>query len=286
MCAALIELQRQDLMPQDSEVSTMEVYHAIMKPIADITDVIGGEKHVSFSAVRPLIYKLYNSYLKVNTTDKPVGKAMKTAMYTKLLQYYNAETIDTLNIAAFLDPHFKSLSFLDEIDKVSTHLTVKEKICTLLLDSESDSASDHPFGPGSIESRNNSEVNIVSSESSDVTPVAKCKKLCKFMELLSDVMSTVTLSDKTCEEKAKFELQQYVEDSSSDSTVNPLRWWYENKLRYPDLCQLALHYLTIPATSVPSEQAFSISGHIVRTKRACLLPEHIQILVFLVENLP
>jgi len=58
----LIELQRQDLMPQDSEVSTIEVYQTVMKPI---TKVIGGEKYVTLSAVRPLIYKLYNSYLKV-----------------------------------------------------------------------------------------------------------------------------------------------------------------------------------------------------------------------------
>ena len=43
MCAALIELQRQDLMPHDSEVAAMEVYRAIMKPIADITDVIIGK---------------------------------------------------------------------------------------------------------------------------------------------------------------------------------------------------------------------------------------------------
>jgi len=111
-------------MLQDSEVSIMEVYQAIMKPIADMTDVIGREKHVSFSAVQPLIYKLYSSYLKMNITNKPVGKAMKTAMYTKLLQYFNAETLDTLDNAAFLNPHFKSLSFLDEIDKVSTYLTV------------------------------------------------------------------------------------------------------------------------------------------------------------------
>ena len=60
----------------------------------------------------------------------------------------------------------------------------------------------------------------------------------------------------------------------------------ENKPRYPNLCKLALHCLTIPATSVPSEWAFSISGNIVRAKRACLLPEYVQMLVFLVENLP
>ena len=43
VCAALIELQRQDLMPQESEVSTMEVHYAIMKLIADITEMIVGE---------------------------------------------------------------------------------------------------------------------------------------------------------------------------------------------------------------------------------------------------
>ena len=73
------------------------------------------------------------------------------------------------------------------------------------------------------------------------------------------INNTATSStDKTFEEKVKFELQQYVDDSSCDSTVTPLRWWYENKPGFPNLCKLALHYLTIPATSVPSEQAFSI----------------------------
>ena len=42
MCAALLKLQRQDLMPQYGEVSTMEVNQAIMKLIADITDMISG----------------------------------------------------------------------------------------------------------------------------------------------------------------------------------------------------------------------------------------------------
>ena len=48
VCAALIELQRQDLMPHDNEVTTMEVYEAVMKPIADITDFIGGENLLLF----------------------------------------------------------------------------------------------------------------------------------------------------------------------------------------------------------------------------------------------
>ena len=41
----------------------------------------------------------------------------------------------------------------------------------------------------------------------------------------------------------------------------------------------------IPATSVPSERAFSIAGHIVNEKRACLLPETVNMMVFLGEIL-
>ena len=55
---------------------------------------------------------------------------MKTVMCTKLLQYYNSQTLDTLNNAALLDPRFKSLSFLEEVEKVSTRLNVQEKFAT------------------------------------------------------------------------------------------------------------------------------------------------------------
>ena len=132
VCAALIELQRQDLMPHDSEVATMEVYRAIMKPIAYITDVIGGEKHVSISEVKPLIYKLRNCYLKINASEKSLEKAMKTAMCNKIVQYYdrNVQSSEILNIAALLDPRFKSLSFLEEEDRIATRLKVQEKFTT------------------------------------------------------------------------------------------------------------------------------------------------------------
>ena len=42
-------------------------------------------------------------------------------------------------------------------------------------------------------------------------------------------------------------------------------------------------YLCIPATSVPSERAFSAAGHIIKSKQASLLPEHVDMLVFLTQ---
>ena len=54
-----------------------------------------------------------------------MGKAINTAIHAKLLLYYNSPTLNILNIAAFLDPHFKSSSFLEEEDQVLTNLTVR-----------------------------------------------------------------------------------------------------------------------------------------------------------------
>lgn len=48
---------------------------------------------------------------------------------------------------------------------------------------------------------------------------------------------------------------------------------------------LAKKCLAIPATSVPAERTFSTAGNIVNQKRACLLPENANLLVFLAENL-
>ena len=84
-------------------------------------------------------------------------------------------------------------------------------------------------------------------------------------------------------EKAKAELARYIGEAITDK--NLLLWWKENSARYPTLIHLVHKYLCIPATSFPSERAFSIVGHIVNEKRACLLPETVNMMVFLAENL-
>ncbi len=86
------------------------------------------------------------------------------------------------------------------------------------------------------------------------------------------------------EDRFNIEISRYVGESpTSDS---PIEWWRNNQARYPLLSQLARRYLIIPATSVPCERVFSTAGYIVSEKRSCLLPENVNKLVFLAENLP
>ena len=63
------------------------------------------------------------------------------------------------------------------------------------------------------------------------------------------------------------ELESYLFVPSVDPNTNILEWWKANESSYPNLAKFAQDCLSVPATSVPSEQVFSISGDMVTDKR-------------------
>ena len=104
------------------------------------------------------------------------------------------------------------------------------------------------------------------------------------MEFIEEyVVQSDTAVETSTQQQLETEVSQYMgEEATSQS---PLDWWRTNKRRYPLLSQVAAKYLASPATSVPCERVFSIAGHIVTEKQACLLPQDVNMLVFLTENL-
>ncbi|XP_048844730.1 E3 SUMO-protein ligase ZBED1-like [Brienomyrus brachyistius] len=55
----------------------------------------------------------------------------------------------------------------------------------------------------------------------------------------------------------------------------PLQWWAKHSGAYEDLSHLARKYLASPASAVPSETLFSLSGHSLQEKRAVLASESV-----------
>ena len=89
-------------------------------------------------------------------------------------------------------------------------------------------------------------------------------------------------------DKAGRELARYTGDEDFSNTwtdQGPLQWWGRSCNQYARLAQLASKYLAIPATSVRAEQAFSMAGNVVNIRRSCLLPDTVNMLVFLASNL-
>lgn len=68
------------------------------------------------------------------------------------------------------------------------------------------------------------------------------------------------------------------------TSESPLVWWKANGYKYPLLSVVAIKYLCIPATSVPSEWVFSTAGDIVTAQRSALKSKHVDKLIFLKKN--
>ena len=102
-------------------------------------------------------------------------------------------------------------------------------------------------------------------------------------DLLGNSFSTEP-EESNCS-KAEREVQNYRKEASIPLSGCPLKWWQEHSSQYPLLSLLAKACLSVPATSVPSERIFSTAGDIVNAQRSQLLPENVDMLIFLKKNI-
>jgi hypothetical protein len=68
------------------------------------------------------------------------------------------------------------------------------------------------------------------------------------------------------------ELTRYLSAPLEDK-VDPLLWWHAQQSVYPILSLMARDYLSVQATSVASEQAFSVAGQAITSQRNRLDPD-------------
>jgi hAT family C-terminal dimerisation region len=74
-------------------------------------------------------------------------------------------------------------------------------------------------------------------------------------------------------------------DTASLREGEILSWWKFHAKDYPHLSLLARKFLCIPASSASSERVFSTSGRIVEERRTSLLPENVDALLIIHNNL-
>ena len=109
------------------------------------------------------------------------------------------------------------------------------------------------------------------------------------MELIGDKFQSEneqTTDTTTFKDIVYSELLHYKTEPSISVYHPPLHWWSVRRHLYPNVSKLARKYLCVVATSVPSEQLFSKAGNVVFVKCAALLPENVEKLIFLHDNLP
>ncbi|XP_047144724.1 E3 SUMO-protein ligase ZBED1-like [Hydra vulgaris] len=259
VCAVLAEDRKKwHLMPKDSDITVLETVKAVLEPFSPFTDALSGEEHTTLSSVLPLLWKIFEC-LSHEQSDSALAKEMKEKIHEYLQHRYDDLQLRfLLNTATYLDPRFKN-----------SFVSLKDDVKQSLLDEVSGGLS-----------------------SKEVRPSKKSKNHLKFLlstiqgkkkekgEPASSSQAPLSASDEINGEFLVYD--QMPEVSPED---DPLIWWKTNMGTLPQLSEFARKYLCIAASSCSSERVFSTAGYIVSPRRSRLSQEHVDMLVFLSENL-
>lgn len=94
----------------------------------------------------------------------------------------------------------------------------------------------------------------------------------------------MTSSKSTPTSEAIIELDRYLNEPIIERKSDPLKWWNDRRMMYPQLFKVMLLRLCVPATSVPCERTFSKAGYTITDRRSRLTVKNTEMLMFLNSN--
>ncbi|KAL3983475.1 transcription elongation factor SPT4 [Sarotherodon galilaeus] len=218
-----------------------------IRNILYITELLGGEKFVSCSVVLPALCH-QSRVMEVSEDDPAYMVKFKETFKAEMEKRKEKTNIIWLRVATALDPRFKDLKCLRRPDRAE----VWRLISALLRERERQRPA-QPEQPATYEpSKKRSALMLASESSSD--------------------------EEEDCIEKC---VERYRAEPTIDIEDCPQKWWSKHEGAHSEMAYLAREYLATPATSIPCERLFSLSGHVVQKKRAALSSENVKMLVCL-----
>ncbi|XP_061591545.1 E3 SUMO-protein ligase ZBED1-like [Cololabis saira] len=264
----------------------------LMSPLKLATKLLSEEKTPTLSIVAPMLAKLRSDFGSKHSDLSVIGK-MKDQFRNYFDSCYNYIQ-DFLDNASALDPRFKELNFVDNTAKDVIFLRIAEEVEDMAradgmlddgqaADAEGDGRR-HGEEDAEAEEEFEEEENEVQEMEEEERGEPEPPKKKSALDLLLGTFLTPRAPEKTIRERAKEEISKYRGRDGLGVNGDVLQWW-KDQVDLPLLSKLARSYLSIPATSVPSERVFSTAGDIITAERSRLLPEHVDQLIFLKKNL-
>lgn len=250
--------------PRAPPTLTAENFEAIdeilklLEPFELATTTVSGEHFITSSLIIPLtrgILMKLTSFEKNLITDegKDVLKSLTNSVKSRLKPY---TTRTAAILATILDARFKKYGFLLSQDADHAMQLLQKEYASYLA-SKSKAAEPLRLPEPS-------------------THIASTSKIDELLFFSSDNQQVSTpVSD------AIIDIRQYIEKPVIDRSTSPLEYWHKSS---STLRELAFKYLSIPATSVPTERIFSKAGDIMTKKRNRLKDKNLDTLLFIKHN--
>ncbi|XP_069134524.1 E3 SUMO-protein ligase ZBED1-like [Argopecten irradians] len=255
---------------------------AILEPFQKATVSVSSEETPTLQKIMPILLKLFQC-IKITEFDPPAVKSVKRLMDAEMQK--RTDDRDLGIMASVLNPFTKELAFLTEEERERGHKMLLEEAlsvtCQVTVKTEkvSDEETLPPVPPlPDLPVEEVEEPNVLMLE-----PKQKARK-CGEDDWFNDVivLKTEQIPQNTM---IREEISRYLGCVVNQNELSILDWWRENSHFYPRVACIARKYLSVPASSVPSERIFSLCGSIISKKRSRMNPDNLDMLVFLNRNM-
>lgn len=227
--------------PQQQQFEAWRALLAVLKPFKKEQLKLEGSSAPTLSLAVPAYNQLIGSLEVVNGT--PFAEAAIAAK-EKLEEYY-CMTSEHYTVATVLDPRYKTWYYRKDSSAGAVPVQqIEDSVRTLLA----------PY------------------LASSATPTAL---------ILAEELPDESFAGIPVGETMTDELLVYLSECAAYPTCDPLAWWGTVGSRFPALQRAARDYLAIPATSAPSERAFSKGRQTISEFRHRLDPSMIEALELL-----
>jgi hypothetical protein len=196
------------------------------------------------------------------TSDDLIKRVLIKIVET--LHFYWKDPNQYMLISTILDPKYKNLTFL--LDSSNS------------LDLKSQTETELQIMFDDLNFELNPNINMPAEETTEIIKTSSNNE---------DSIFNVLFGSENQYYKKTNEVDNYINESiteKAEPNTNPYIWWNSHKNKFPVLSILARKFLSIPATSVPSEQLFSDAGNNMTSKRTALKPKFFQELLFVKRN--
>lgn len=243
---------------QKQEWQVLTQVKDFLKNFQSLTEMVSGE--TAELSLIPLIKAEIKTVCQPDSKDCEELKTLKKNILKNLDK--RIPLTESVLQAALLDPAMKDLEILS-LDHTKKVKLLKDLHSSLPKATQNSSTS-------SEEAADAGDLH----QSTAAVPEANLNKRQKLL---------LKHSGTSSQQKLEHEIESYLA-TKADPMLNPLEFWAQNNVSFPNVAQCARYLLSRNAASVPVEALFSTMGLILNSRRSSLAPYRANEIIFIHDN--
>ena len=256
-----------------------------LKPLHAATTALSLEQNSSISTVMPIISGILQ-HMEKSDSDSHAVCCFKRQVTADLQARFPSTgkgmdcSVNVTWLAAAIDPRFKELKFLKEKMRGYVWTAIEDRVKAISQKKATEKKASEPCA--SLEAAL-PQLAPTSVDAIEPPPAKVAKPASHDMDVMAFLLGETAASNMQTQASLS-EVERFRAEPPVAISTNILQWWRVNKDCFPSLARVARQLLSTPATSTPSERLFSTAGIACNRKRASLMPENLNMVVFLNKN--